>query len=51
MNTKRLHECNLFRLAIFVLLPALIIILVCAQGNYYKAMICTFLINVLLAAS
>lgn len=51
MNTKRLHECSLFRLAVFVLLPALIIILVCAQGSYYKAMICTFLINVLLAAS
>ena len=48
---NRLRDSSLFRLAVYVLLPVLLVLLVCGQGSYYKAMICTFLINVLLAAS
>lgn len=51
MNNLRLRDSSLFRLICFVLLPVAVIILICNKGSYYEAMICTFLINVLLAAS
>ena len=51
MNTIRFRDCNLFRLVMLVILPALVIIWGCNQGSYYSAMISTFAINILLAAS
>ena len=51
LNTVRLRDCSLFRLVVLVLLPAAVIIYACNMGNYYSAMVSTFAINVLLAAS
>ncbi len=47
----RLRDCSLFRLLFLVLLPTIIIVVACNKGNYYSAMVSTFAINVLLAAS
>ena len=51
MNRPRFRDCHLFRLVMLVVLPALVIIWGCNQGSYYSAMISTFAINILLAAS
>ena len=51
MENTRLRDCSLFRLAVFVVLPVLIVLYTCNKGSYYSAMACTFAINVLLAAS
>jgi branched-chain amino acid transport system permease protein len=51
MNTVRFRDCSLFRLAVFVILPIIIVVWTCNKGNYYSAMVSTFAINVLLAAS
>lgn len=51
MESTRLRDCSLFRLVVFIVLPALIVVYACNKGSYYSAMVCTFAINVLLAAS
>ena len=51
LNQVRLRDCSLFRLVLLVLLPIALVVYTCNLGNYYSAMVCTFAINVLLAAS
>ena len=51
MNTLRLRDCGLFRLVALVIVPIIIVVVACNQGTYYSAIVSTFAINVLLAAS
>lgn len=51
MNRLRLRDCSLFRLALLVVVPIIIVVFACTRGNYYSAMVSTFAINLLLAAS